>query len=101
MPGIEIEPLEDEHLRAAAALLAKRHARHRATEALLPEISDFHSQLKRDLDHEAAGGVIAVRGDDLVAYMIGRAPIVSMPHWGGILSDQQIAELIAYLKTLK
>jgi cbb3-type cytochrome c oxidase subunit III len=33
--------------------------------------------------------------------VIGRAPIVSMPHWGGILSDQQIAELIAYLKTLK
>ena len=33
--------------------------------------------------------------------VIGRAPIVSMPHWGGILSKQQIAELIAYLKTLK
>ena len=33
--------------------------------------------------------------------VIGRAPIVSMPHWGGILSDEQIAELIAYLKTLK
>jgi mono/diheme cytochrome c family protein len=33
--------------------------------------------------------------------VLGRAPIVSMPHWGGILSDQQIAELIAYLKTLK
>ncbi len=33
--------------------------------------------------------------------VIGRAPIVSMPHWGGILSDQQIAALIAYLKTLK
>src|SRR5512133_632201 len=33
--------------------------------------------------------------------VIGRAPIVSMPHWGGILSDQQIAELNAYLKTLK
>ena len=33
--------------------------------------------------------------------VIGRAPIVSMPHWGGILSDQQIAELISYLKTLK
>jgi mono/diheme cytochrome c family protein len=33
--------------------------------------------------------------------VIGRAPIVSMPHWGGILSDQQIAQLIAYLKTLK
>ena len=33
--------------------------------------------------------------------VIGRAPIVSMPHWGGILSDTQIAQLIAYLKTLK
>jgi mono/diheme cytochrome c family protein len=33
--------------------------------------------------------------------VIGKAPIVSMPHWGGILSDQQIADLIAYLKTLK
>jgi mono/diheme cytochrome c family protein len=33
--------------------------------------------------------------------VIGKAPIVSMPHWGGILSDQQVAELIAYLKTLK
>jgi cbb3-type cytochrome c oxidase subunit III len=33
--------------------------------------------------------------------VIGRAPIVSMPHWGGILSQTQIDELIAYLKTLK
>jgi cbb3-type cytochrome c oxidase subunit III len=33
--------------------------------------------------------------------VIGKAPIVSMPHWGGILSNQQIAELVAYLKTLK
>jgi mono/diheme cytochrome c family protein len=33
--------------------------------------------------------------------VIGRAPIVSMPHWGGILTRQQIAELTAYLKTLK
>lgn len=33
--------------------------------------------------------------------VIGRAPIVSMPHWGGILTDKQIAQLIAYLKTLK
>jgi len=33
--------------------------------------------------------------------VIGKAPIVSMPHWGSILSNQQIADLIAYLKTLK
>ena len=33
--------------------------------------------------------------------VIGRAPIVSMPHWGGILSPTQLDELVAYLKTLK
>jgi GNAT superfamily N-acetyltransferase len=72
MPGIEIEPLEDEHVPAAAALLADRHTRHREAEALLPKVSDFRSQLKRDLDHKAAAGVVAISGDEVVAYVIGR-----------------------------
>jgi mono/diheme cytochrome c family protein len=33
--------------------------------------------------------------------VIGRAPIVSMPHWGGIIPSQQLQALVAYLKTLK
>jgi cbb3-type cytochrome c oxidase subunit III len=33
--------------------------------------------------------------------VIGRAPIVSMPHWGGILSDDELQSLVVYLKTLK
>jgi mono/diheme cytochrome c family protein len=33
--------------------------------------------------------------------VIGKAPIVSMPHWGGILTDAQLNELVAYIKTLK
>jgi cbb3-type cytochrome c oxidase subunit III len=33
--------------------------------------------------------------------VIGSAPIVSMPHWGGILSQQDLNALVAYLKTLK
>jgi mono/diheme cytochrome c family protein len=33
--------------------------------------------------------------------VIGRAPIVSMPHWGGILSNGDLTALVAYLKTLK
>ena len=33
--------------------------------------------------------------------VLGRAPIVSMPHWGGILSDAQLQALAAYIKTLK
>ena len=33
--------------------------------------------------------------------VIGRAPIVSMPHWGGIIPDDQLRALVAFLKTLK
>jgi mono/diheme cytochrome c family protein len=33
--------------------------------------------------------------------VIGRAPIVSMPHWGGIIPDSRLRALVAYLKTLK
>lgn len=33
--------------------------------------------------------------------VIGRAPIVSMPHWGGIIPNAQLQALAAYLKTLK
>ena len=33
--------------------------------------------------------------------VLGRAPIVSMPHWGGIISNAHLRALVAYLKTLK
>jgi len=33
--------------------------------------------------------------------VIGRAPIVSMPHWGGILSQRELRALVAYIKSLK
>ena len=33
--------------------------------------------------------------------VLGRAPIVSMPHWGGIIPDSQLRALVAYIKTLK
>ncbi len=33
--------------------------------------------------------------------VIGRAPIVSMPHWGGIISAQNLNALVAYIKTLR
>ena len=32
--------------------------------------------------------------------VIGKAPIVSMPHWGTILTDKQIAQLVAYINSL-
>jgi mono/diheme cytochrome c family protein len=33
--------------------------------------------------------------------VIGKAPIVSMPHWGGIIPQPQLHALVAYLKTLR
>ncbi len=33
--------------------------------------------------------------------VIGKAPIVSMPHWGGIIPPAEIQDLVEYLKTLK
>jgi cbb3-type cytochrome c oxidase subunit III len=33
--------------------------------------------------------------------VLGRAPIVSMPHWGGIIPDDQLQAIVAYIKTLK
>jgi mono/diheme cytochrome c family protein len=33
--------------------------------------------------------------------VIGKAPVVSMPHWGGIIPDDQLQALAAYWKTLK
>jgi mono/diheme cytochrome c family protein len=33
--------------------------------------------------------------------VLGRAPIVSMPHWGGILTEADYDALVAYIDTLK
>ncbi len=33
--------------------------------------------------------------------VIGKPPITSMPHWGGIIPDDDLNALVAYLKTLK
>ena len=33
--------------------------------------------------------------------MLGKQPITSMPHWGGIIPDSDLKALVAYIKTLK
>jgi mono/diheme cytochrome c family protein len=33
--------------------------------------------------------------------VIGKPPITSMPHWGGIISEDNLNALVAYLKTLQ
>ena len=65
MPDVEIRPFSDEHLDAAAALLAERHQRHLATEPLLARDVDFRAQLRGD-------GVVALRDGVLRAYLLGQ-----------------------------
>jgi mono/diheme cytochrome c family protein len=60
----------------------------------IPPLSgaDFHGEFNTDakiIDVIRSGSVI------------GRAPIVSMPHWGGIIPPGQLQQLTAYIKTLK
>src|SRR5580765_462452 len=53
---------------------------------------DFHAEFNTDakiIDVIRSGSVI------------GRAPIVSMPHWGGIIPAADLQALTTYLKTLK
>lgn len=33
--------------------------------------------------------------------VLGKPPIVSMPHWGGVIPDQALNQLTAYIKTLR
>ena len=33
--------------------------------------------------------------------VIGKAPIVAMPHWGGVLTDAQANDLVAYIESFK
>jgi GNAT superfamily N-acetyltransferase len=65
MPDVEIRPFSDEHLDAAAGLLAERHARHLATEPLLGRDVDFRAQLRGE-------GLVALRGGELRAYLLGQ-----------------------------
>jgi GNAT superfamily N-acetyltransferase len=64
MPKLEIHPFSEDFREQAAALLADRHARHRAAEPLLPEISDFAAQIPE------GEGAVATRSGEVVAYVI-------------------------------
>ena len=54
--------------------------------------ADFHDEFNTDAK------IAAVINSGSV---IGKAPIVSMPHWGGIIPPERLQALVAYIKTLK
>ncbi len=79
--GAEIAPLSEEHLTAAAALLAGRHAYHRAQEPLLADV-DAEAAVRDALGRQGAAGLVAVRDGAVAGFMIGRpaASDVWPPH---------------------
>jgi GNAT superfamily N-acetyltransferase len=79
MPKLEIQPFADEHLEAAAALLAERHRAHRQAEPLLPDVSDFRPHVEEAWREDDASGWMAVRDGEPVGYLIG-APRAEV--WG-------------------
>lgn len=66
MPDVEIRPFSDEHIEAAARLLAERHRRHLAAEPLLARDVDYRAQLA------GKEGVVALRGGEVRAYLLGK-----------------------------
>jgi GNAT superfamily N-acetyltransferase len=86
---MEIVPVADEHLDAAAELLAARHRRHRAAEPLLPQRFEDPAEARRELKaawrEPSASGFVALSHKGLVGYLIGapRAKIWGPNVWVG------------------
>jgi GNAT superfamily N-acetyltransferase len=59
---MEIVPFTDDHLDAAAEMLAARHARHRAAEPLLPAEVDLRAEVEKEWRAEGASGVFSSAG---------------------------------------
>jgi GNAT superfamily N-acetyltransferase len=76
VPDLEVVPFADEHVEAAAALLAARHARHREAEPLLPADVDFRAEVEREWRQEGASGVFAGN-----AYLIASPQTFPTTRW--------------------
>jgi GNAT superfamily N-acetyltransferase len=70
MPSLEIVPFAEEHLDAAAGLLADRQARHREAEPLLPADVDFRGEVAALWAKDGASGAVAVRNGRVVGYLL-------------------------------
>jgi ribosomal protein S18 acetylase RimI-like enzyme len=79
MPGLEIRPFVEEHLDAAAGLLAARHRRHREAEPLLAAGLDFRAEIETLLAADHVSGEVGLRDGRAVAYLLG---IRKDPRWG-------------------
>jgi ribosomal protein S18 acetylase RimI-like enzyme len=83
--SLELRPFADEHLDAAAELLAERHRRHRAAEPALParfeDAAAAREEVERAWRREGASGAVGFLDGRLAGYLLG-APD-DEAHWGG------------------
>jgi GNAT superfamily N-acetyltransferase len=72
---LEILPFGEEHLPAAAVLLAERHRRHRAAEPLLPaafeDADSAGAEIEQLWRRDGAAAAVGVREGRVAAYLIG------------------------------
>jgi ribosomal protein S18 acetylase RimI-like enzyme len=71
MAEIELQPFSDEHIDAAAALLAERHDRQREVEPGLPATVDYRAEVEALWNAKERSGAVAIRDGDLVGYLLG------------------------------
>ncbi|HEY7706194.1 MAG TPA: GNAT family N-acetyltransferase [Gaiellaceae bacterium] len=71
MPGLELQPFSDEHVDAAAELLAARHRRHREAEPLLTEPADYRAEVEALWGGDGASGAVALREGRVAGYVLG------------------------------
>ena len=85
MSRLELQPFADEHLDAAAELLAERHRRHRTAEPALParfeDAAAAREEVERAWRREGASGAAGFLDGRLAGYLLG-AP-EDEAHWGG------------------
>jgi hypothetical protein len=75
VPRLELRPFSEEHLDAAAELLAERHRRQRLAEPLLParfeEAAAAREEVEAAWAKEGSAGAVALRGRKIVGYLVG------------------------------
>ena len=85
MSRLELGPFADEHLDAAAELLAERHRRHRAAEPTLPARFEDAAAAREEIEaawrRDGASGAAGFLDGRLAGYLLG-APD-DEAHWGG------------------
>ena len=70
MAPVELRSFADDHLEAAAELLADRHRRHRAAEPLLPPAA-ARDEIEAAWRLDGAAGAVALEGGRIVGYLVG------------------------------